>query len=209
MSDVIFPQLSMSEEELQNEIRKEHVMKTTRIITAMVSSFSLLLAPVALAQSGAQEARQRIVEAEDEAMEVPSSPGSPAIPKATPPGEPERGTREPATQLPTPSSSSRPAQQGIFLSSKDLVGATVKNPQGEELGEIEELLIDPQSGRISVAVLSVGGVLGVGAKRVAISWGTIGKGVGGEELVAALSKEQIQNAPSFEEANPQSAPTRR
>jgi hypothetical protein len=85
----------------------------------------------------------------------------------------------------------------------------VKNPQGEELGELQELLIDPQSGRISAAVLAFGGVLGVGAKRVAISWETLERGLGGEELIAALSKEQLQNAPSFEEEDQRSAPTER
>jgi len=187
-------------------------MKTIGTITAMVSSFSLLLATAAVAQYEAREMQQqRAVEAQHEATEVPTPPGSPAAPKATPQSaEPERGTRGPAAQTTTPSSPDQLAQQRTFLSSRDLVGAAVKNPQGEELGEIQELLIDPQSGRISVAVLSVGGVLGVGAKRVAISWATLEQGLGGEELVAALSKEQLQNAPSFEEANPQqSAPTGR
>jgi hypothetical protein len=174
-------------------------MKTTGTITAMVSSFSLLLATAAVAQPEALEAPPRTTGAQHEATEPSISPRSPVAPK-TPAqsAESERGTKEPAAPATTPSAPGRPAQPRAFLSSKTVVGATVKNPQGEELGEIQELLIDPQSGRISAAVLAFGGVLGMGAKRVAIAWETLQGGLGEGELVAALSKEQLQNAPSFE-----------
>ena len=50
---------------------------------------------------------------------------------------------------------------------KDIIGTKVVNPQNEDLGKIEDLIVD-SSGRISYAVLSFGGFLGLGDKDFAI-----------------------------------------
>jgi sporulation protein YlmC with PRC-barrel domain len=54
------------------------------------------------------------------------------------------------------------------LSATTMIGDAVRNPQGEELGELEELMIDLDAGRIAYAVLSFGGFLGIGDKLFAI-----------------------------------------
>ena len=38
----------------------------------------------------------------------------------------------------------------------------MKSPQGENLGKIEEVMIDMEIGRVAYAVLSFGGLLGLG-----------------------------------------------
>jgi len=45
------------------------------------------------------------------------------------------------------------------LSATSLMGDDVKNRAGEDLGSIEELMLDVENGRIAYAVLSFGGVL--------------------------------------------------
>lgn len=55
---------------------------------------------------------------------------------------------------------------GEWRSSK-LVGATVFNSNGDSLGSIDDLLTD-DSGKISQAVISTGGVLGMGGKLVEV-----------------------------------------
>ena len=50
---------------------------------------------------------------------------------------------------------------------KKLIGATVYNDQNEKVGKIEDMIIAPD-GKLSVAVVDVGGFLGLGAHRVAI-----------------------------------------
>jgi sporulation protein YlmC with PRC-barrel domain len=81
-----------------------------------------------------------------------------------------------------------------------LIGASVKNAQGENLGKIHELVIDPQDARIKAAVVSVGGVLGIGAKSVAIPWNkmTMGSGADRDTLVVAMGKEELEQAPSWQ-----------
>jgi len=76
----------------------------------------------------------------------------------------------------------------------------VKNTQGEDLGKIEELMIDPQSGRISSAMLSFGGVLGMNEKRIEIPWDTLQVGLGKKELIVEMDKEQLRPTPSTDTA---------
>lgn len=53
----------------------------------------------------------------------------------------------------------------------ELVGLTIKNDQGEELGELEDVVIDVQEGKVAYAVLSMrSGFLGLNKELAAIPW---------------------------------------
>src|SRR2546426_6110910 len=56
------------------------------------------------------------------------------------------------------------------LSASTLAGDSVRNAAGEDLGKIDEIMIDIPSGRVAYAVLSFGGFLGMGDKLFAIPW---------------------------------------
>ena len=80
-----------------------------------------------------------------------------------------------------------------------LIGADIKNQQGEDIGEIEELVIDPQEAKIKQVVVSTGGgVLGIGAKSVAIPWNQVKPAPEGEGFIVAMSQEELKNAPTWE-----------
>lgn len=57
---------------------------------------------------------------------------------------------------------SRASLQDVRMS--DLVGMNVRNPKGESLGEVEDLVVDVESGRVAYAVVGIGGFLGIGEK---------------------------------------------
>jgi osmotically-inducible protein OsmY/sporulation protein YlmC with PRC-barrel domain len=63
-------------------------------------------------------------------------------------------------------------QEGLYESSR-LIGARVKNAQGKDIGEIDQLIVDPKDGRITHAVLGVGGLLGIGEKKLVVPWSEI------------------------------------
>jgi sporulation protein YlmC with PRC-barrel domain len=56
------------------------------------------------------------------------------------------------------------------LSASTLMSFKVENLTGEDLGKIEDLMIDLATGRVAYAVLSFGGFLGFGDKLFAIPW---------------------------------------
>ena len=57
-----------------------------------------------------------------------------------------------------------------MMSALTVAGDSVKNSAGENLGRIEDLVIDVQSGRVNYAVLSFGAFLGVAGKLFAVPW---------------------------------------
>lgn len=79
------------------------------------------------------------------------------------------------------------------------VGQDVTNAAGDKVGDIRDLLFD-KSGRITLAVIGVGGLLSLGEKYVAVPFATLSikSNAKGERIVtAALSKEALQKAPEF------------
>jgi hypothetical protein len=90
-----------------------------------------------------------------------------------------------------------------LLAGSEIKGANVKNPQNETIGDIDELLIEPASGHVRFAVVSVGGFLKMGATKVAIPWGTFQITKEGEtpKYVLDATKEQLVNAPRVEGKN--------
>src|SRR6266481_4635484 len=59
------------------------------------------------------------------------------------------------------------------LSAGTLAGDSVRNSAGEDLGKVDEIMIDIPSGRVAYAVLSFGGVLRMGNKLFAVPWNAL------------------------------------
>jgi sporulation protein YlmC with PRC-barrel domain len=77
-----------------------------------------------------------------------------------------------------------------------LIGSPVYRGDSS-IGKIEDVLVDLDEAKVTGVVLSVGGVLGVGDKRVAVPVGQIR--IGKEaRFVTELSKEQLSSAPAFD-----------
>jgi sporulation protein YlmC with PRC-barrel domain len=79
----------------------------------------------------------------------------------------------------------------------DLKGKKVTNAAGEDLGQIEDIVTDANSGRILYGVLSFGGVLGVGDKLFAIPWPSIRLSGDSKAFVLNVEKDRLKNATGF------------
>jgi sporulation protein YlmC with PRC-barrel domain len=84
------------------------------------------------------------------------------------------------------------------MAASTLTGDDVINASGENLGEIQEIMIDVASGRVAYAVLSFGGVLGFGDKLFAIPWEALQLDAGNQCFVLDVGKEQLEGAPGFD-----------
>jgi sporulation protein YlmC with PRC-barrel domain len=87
------------------------------------------------------------------------------------------------------------------LSATTMIGDKVVNPQGEELGEIKEFMLDIESGQIAYAVLSFGGFLGLGDKLFAVPWKALRLKPNTHSFVLNVDKETLENAPGFDKDN--------
>jgi sporulation protein YlmC with PRC-barrel domain len=89
----------------------------------------------------------------------------------------------------------------LTLSSSSITGTDVVNPQGENLGHIEDLMIDLDTGRISYAVLSFGGIFGIGNKLFAVPLESLTINTEDENFVMDIDKERLEDAPGFDKDN--------
>ncbi len=88
-----------------------------------------------------------------------------------------------------------------ILPSSKIIGKHVSNTWSEDLGKIEDVVLDINSGRIVYAVLSFRGLMGFGAKHFAIPWEKIGlprEGDASETYSLNIDREDLLHAPGFE-----------
>ncbi len=79
-----------------------------------------------------------------------------------------------------------------------LVGEDVYNTNDEDLGDIKEIMIDMRSGRIAYAVLSFGGVLGMGDKLFAVPWSALILDTVNKRFTLNIDKDRLESAPGFD-----------
>ena len=80
---------------------------------------------------------------------------------------------------------------------KSILGAKVINAAQEDLGKIEDLVVDARNSRVAYAILSFGGVLGLGDKHFAIPWEALSFDLSQKVAVLDIDKDRLTNAPGF------------
>lgn len=85
-----------------------------------------------------------------------------------------------------------------IMAADTLEGDNVYNQAGEKLGEIDHIMLDVRQGRIAYAVLSTGGVLGVGETLHAVPWSALTLDADKKCFVMNIDKERLSNAPGFD-----------
>ena len=85
-----------------------------------------------------------------------------------------------------------------LLSTSTLQDTTVVNRQGETLGDIKDLMVDPQSARVQYAVLDFGGFLGIGDKYFAVPLEAFEVDRTNEQFVLDVTKDRLEDAPGFD-----------
>jgi sporulation protein YlmC with PRC-barrel domain len=87
------------------------------------------------------------------------------------------------------------------LAASTLEGDNVRNSAGEDLGTVDEIMIDIPSGKIAYAVLSFGGVLGMGNKLFAVPWSVLKVDEDEKCFILDLEKKTLEGAPGFDKSN--------
>ena len=88
--------------------------------------------------------------------------------------------------------------QTNVLSANTLIGKNIYNLEGEKLGEIKDVILDVDLGRVAYAVLSFGGFLGMGDKLFAIPFEAFRVDSAKDRVILNVLKERLKNAPGFD-----------
>lgn len=86
----------------------------------------------------------------------------------------------------------------MHLSASTLKGNDVTNLNDENLGTIEDFMLDTSTAKVDYAVVSFGGVLGIGDKLFAIPMQALKLDADNKQFILDADKESLKNAPGFE-----------
>jgi sporulation protein YlmC with PRC-barrel domain len=109
----------------------------------------------------------------------------------------DRSRQDQPAQSMTPKAQGLQADMQAMRASK-LEGMTVKNQQGDTIGEIEDVVIAVQNGHIAYVVLDFGGWFDLGGKHVAAPWSAFKVNPDAQNVTLNMDKEKLRQAPSFE-----------
>src|SRR4029079_8216458 len=84
-----------------------------------------------------------------------------------------------------------------LIASDRVEGTAVRRPNGDMIGHIERLMIDKVTGKVSYAILSFGGFLGIGANLIPLPWGRLRYNTRFEAYELDIDDEELKRAPSF------------
>lgn len=79
-----------------------------------------------------------------------------------------------------------------------VIGTTVYNTAGENIGSIEDVMLEKTNNGIMFAVIGFGGFLGMGEKYHAIPWSVLDYDEGRGGYVVPYSEEELKAAPVYD-----------
>ena len=84
-----------------------------------------------------------------------------------------------------------------LISSEDVQGTEVYGAGDQAIGEIDHPLIEKVSGRVTYAVMSFGGFLGLGHSHYPIPWATLRYDTNLGGYRTGITEERLRDAPEF------------
>lgn len=108
-------------------------------------------------------------------------------------------TGVPAAGKPATVAAGKPATVATApVTGNTLIGASVQNLQNEKIGTVDDLLVGAD-GKISAAIVSVGGFLGMGTRHVTLDWNSLTVARDGSAIVvkANATKDSLKNMPEY------------
>lgn len=96
--------------------------------------------------------------------------------------------------------------KGPILKASEVIGMNIQNPQGENVGEINDIVLDANSGKTRYAAVTYGGFVGIGDKLFAVPWEAFQCRKDKEDpdehvLVLNVTEKQLENAEGFDQEN--------
>jgi len=88
--------------------------------------------------------------------------------------------------------------QNVPIKASTMIGTNVSNPEGDSLGVIKEIVIEPRSFKVAYVVVSFGGFFRMSGKLFAMPLGLFRYDANKSEYILDLAKEKLEEAPGFD-----------
>ncbi|NKC33417.1 PRC-barrel domain-containing protein [Falsiroseomonas selenitidurans] len=90
------------------------------------------------------------------------------------------------------------AEMNRAFRADNITGTDVRSPRDEWLGSVEDVIVDPDSGRISYVILARGGFLGIGEDYVAVPWQRLRATPNMDIFVLNTTEAALERAPNVD-----------
>lgn len=122
----------------------------------------------------------------NEGTQVEVEANKPVIPEA----QPRQQTRQDAQSL----------QQGVALRASEVQGMSIQNEAGQDLGNVRDLVLDTNQGKVKYIAVAYGGFLGLGSKLFAVPFEAFEVRTQDDDHVLLLNvnEETLRKAPGFD-----------
>lgn len=84
-----------------------------------------------------------------------------------------------------------------LIASNKVEGTAVYNRQGEHLGSVYNFMVDKHTGQVAYAVMSFGGVLGLGERYHPLPWKVLDYDTRVGGFVVDIDRERLEGAPHY------------
>ena len=158
----------------------------------MIRKLTLSAAVAALMATGA------LAQSTNDAPAAPTTPSAAAQSPDTPAATPSTPKSDTAA-MPSGNMQFKSAMEQNEMLASQITGMEVRNSAGEDLGDINDLVMD-STGKPSVAVIGVGGFLGIGEKDVGVPFDQLAFADAQDGSKVArldVTKDALKNAPNF------------
>jgi hypothetical protein len=88
-------------------------------------------------------------------------------------------------------------ETGSLIGSDKVEGTAVYGANDTKIGSIERVMIDKMSGKVSYAVLSFGGILGVGDDHYPLPWQSLKYDTNLGGYRTGITEKQLKGAPKY------------
>ena len=85
-----------------------------------------------------------------------------------------------------------------IFSYKNFKGLSVKNKEGDTLGDVHDVVMDLKSGQIAYLVLASGGFLGIGEKYLPVPYESLEYNPKSDSFLMDVPKDKFKNAPHID-----------
>jgi sporulation protein YlmC with PRC-barrel domain len=106
-------------------------------------------------------------------------------------------TQDSSSRITAQGSSSTSGSSGQEIRFSKLRDANIVSKTGENLGTMEDLMIDPRTGKIRFVILGRGGLLGIGEKYVPVPWKAVNV-TSEKEFTINVDKQKLKSAPAVD-----------
>lgn len=90
------------------------------------------------------------------------------------------------------------SENSSLIASDKVEGTVVYNNEGEKLGKIQNFMVNKHNGQVEYAVMSFGGIFGMGEQHFPLPWSKLKYVVEREGYVVDIDQNMLEKAPKYE-----------